>query len=100
MVSEAIHPHYGDIFHTKMQLHTIGTKSRRDCYIILSRRCPDILAQYWKQVMRRAVSDAELPVKESTAHESPIWINIFRYTIDIRYTVLYDISIGGTVHEY
>ncbi len=85
-VSEVIHLHYDDISRTHMQIHVRDTKNRMDRYTILSKRCLDILTQYWfekgrprgilfpnkftgnyltvstlEQVMRRAVSDAELP---------------------------------------
>lgn len=91
-VSEVIHLHYDDISRTNMQIHVRDTKNRMDRYAILSKRCLDILTQYWfekgrprrilfpnkftgnyltvstlEQVMRRAVSDAELPVK-ATPH--------------------------------
>lgn len=91
-VSEVIHLHYDDISRTNMQIHVRNTKNRMDRYTILSERCLDILTQYWfekgrpqgilfpnkftgsyltvstlEQVMRRAVSDAELPVK-ATPH--------------------------------
>ena len=85
-VSEVIHLHYDDISRTKMQIHVRDTKNRMDRYTVLSKRCLDILTQYWfekgrprgilfpnkftgnyltvstlEQVMRRAVSEAELP---------------------------------------
>ena len=84
-VSEVIHLHYDDISRSNMQIHIRDTKNRMDRYTILSRRCLDILTQYWfekgrprgilfpnkftgnyltvstlEQVMRRAVADAEL----------------------------------------
>ena len=84
-VSEVIHLHYDDISRSRMQIHVRDTKNRMDRYTILSKRCLDILTQYWfekgrprgilfpsrftgdyltvstlEQVMRRAVSDAEL----------------------------------------
>ena len=91
-VSEVIHLHYDDISRTNMQIHVRDAKNRMDRYTILSKRCLDILTQYWfakgrprgilfpnkftgnyltvstlEQVMRRAVSDAELSVK-ATPH--------------------------------
>ena len=91
-VSEVIHLHYDDISRTNMQIHVQDTKNRMDRYTILSKRCLDILTQYWfekgrprgilfpnkftgnyltvgtlEQVMRRAVSDAAL-LKEATPH--------------------------------
>lgn len=91
-VSEVIHLHYDDISRSNMQIHVRDTKNRMDCYTILSKRCLDILTQYWfekgrprdilfpnkftgnyltvstlEQVMRRAVADAELP-KAATPH--------------------------------
>ena len=91
-VSEVIHLHYDDISRTNMQIHVRDTKNRMDRYTILSKRCLDILTQYWfekgrprgilfpnkftgnyltvgtlEQVMRRAVSDAAL-LKEATPH--------------------------------
>ena len=85
-VSEVIHLHYDDISRSNMQIHVRDTKNRMDRYTILSKRCLDILTQYWfekgrprgilfpnkftgnyltvstlEQVMRRAVSEAELP---------------------------------------
>ena len=91
-VSEVIHLHYDDISRSNMQIHVRDTKNRMDRYTILSKRCLDILTQYWfekgrprgilfpnkftgnyltvstlEQVMRRAVSDAELP-KKATPH--------------------------------
>ena len=91
-VSEVIHLHYDDISRTNMQIHVRDTKNRMDRYTILSKRCLDILTQYWfekgrprgilfpnkftgnyltvntlEQVMRRAVSDAGLP-KNATPH--------------------------------
>ena len=91
-VSEVIHLHYDDISRTNMQIHVRDTKNRMDRYTILSKRCLDILTQYWfekgrprgilfpnkftgdyltvntlEQVMRRAVSDAGLP-KKATPH--------------------------------
>lgn len=91
-VSEVIHLHYDDISRTNMQIHVRNAKNRMDRYTILSKRCLDILTQYWfakgrprgilfpnkftgnyltvstlEQVMRRAVSDAELSVK-ATPH--------------------------------
>ena len=84
--------HYDDISRSNMQIHVRDTKNRMDRYTILSKRCLDILTQYWfekgrprgilfpnkftgnyltvstlEQVMRRAVSDAELP-KKATPH--------------------------------
>lgn len=91
-VSEVIHLHYDDISRSNMQIHVRDTKNRMDRYTILSKRCLDILTQYrfekgrprgilfpnkftgsyltvstLEQVMRRAVSDAGLPVK-ATPH--------------------------------
>lgn len=91
-ISEVIHLHYDDISRTNMQIHVQDTKNRMDRYTILSKRCLDILTQYWfekgrprgilfpnkftgdyltvntlEQVMRRAVSDAGLP-KKATPH--------------------------------
>lgn len=91
-VSEVIHLHYDDISRSNMQIHVRDTKNRMDRYTILSKRCLDILTQYWfekgrprgilfpnkftgsyltvstlEQVMHRAVSDAGLPVK-ATPH--------------------------------
>ena len=91
-VSEVIHLHYDDISRTNMQIHVRDAKNRMDRYTILSKRCLDILTQYWfakgrprgilfpnkftgnyltvstlEQVMRRAVSNAELSVK-ATPH--------------------------------
>lgn len=91
-VSEVIHLHYDDISRTNMQIHVRDTKNRMDRYTILSRRNLELLTQYWfekgrprgilfpnqwtgdyltvstlEQVMRRAVSDAELP-KKATPH--------------------------------
>lgn len=91
-VSEVIHLHYGDISRTNMQIHIRDTKNRMDRYTILSERNLEILTNYWfekgrprgilfpnkftgnyltvstlEQVMRRAVSDAELSVK-ATPH--------------------------------
>lgn len=91
-ISEVIHLHYDDISRSKMQIHVRDTKNRMDRYTILSKRCLDILTQYWfekgrpmgilfpgrltgdyltvntvEQVMRRAVSDAGLP-KGVTPH--------------------------------
>lgn len=91
-VSEVIHLHYDDISRSNMQIHVRDTKNRMDRYTILSKRCLDILTQYWfekgrprgilfpnkftgnyltvstlEQVMRRAVADAELP-KTATPH--------------------------------
>ncbi|MCD7772431.1 MAG: site-specific integrase [Oscillospiraceae bacterium] len=91
-VSEVIHLHYDDISRSKMQIHIRDTKNRMDRYTILSKRCLDLLTRYWfekgrprgilfpnkftgeyltvgtlEQVMRRAVSDAGLPVK-ATPH--------------------------------
>ena len=91
-VSEVIHLHYDDISRSNMQIHVRDTKNRMDRYTILSKRCLDILTQYWfekgrprgilfpnkftgnyltvstlEQVMRRAVADAELP-KEASPH--------------------------------
>ena len=91
-VSEVIHLHYDDISRTNMQIHVLDTKNRMDRYTILSKRCLDILTQYWfekghprgilfpnkftgnyltvgtlEQVMLRAVSDAAL-LKEATPH--------------------------------
>ena len=91
-VSEVIHLHYDDISRSNMQIHVRDTKNRMDRYTILSKRCLDILTQYWfekgrprgilfpnkftgnyltvstlEQVMRRAVSAAELP-KKATPH--------------------------------
>ena len=91
-VSEVIHLHYDDISRSNMQIHVRDTKNRMDRYTILSKRCLDLLTQYWfekgrprgilfpnkftgnyltvsalEQVMRRAVSDAELPSK-ATPH--------------------------------
>lgn len=91
-VSEVIPLHYGDISRTNMQIHIRDTKNRMDRYTILSERNLEILTNYWfekgrprgilfpnkftgnyltvstlEQVMRRAVSDAELSVK-ATPH--------------------------------
>lgn len=91
-VSEVIHLHYDDISRSNMQIHVRDTKNRMDRYTILSKRCLNLLTQYWfekgrprgilfpnkftgnyltvstlEQVMRRAVSVAELP-KEATPH--------------------------------
>ena len=91
-VSEVIHLHYDDISRSNMQIHVRDTKNRMDRYTILSKRCLDILTQYWfekgrprgilfpnkftgnyltvstlEQVMRRAVADTELP-KAATPH--------------------------------
>ena len=91
-VSEVIHLHYDDISRSNMQIHVRDTKNRMDRYTILSKRCLDLLTQYWfekgrprgilfpnkftgnyltvstlEQVMRRAVSDAKLPPK-ATPH--------------------------------
>ena len=91
-VSEVIHLHYDDISRSNMQIHVRNTKNRMDRYTILSKRCLDILTQYWfekgrprgilfpnkftgnyltvstlEQVMRRAAADAGLP-KEATPH--------------------------------
>ncbi len=91
-VSEVIHLHYDDISRTNMQIHVRDTKNRMDRYTILSRRCLDLLTEYWfakgrprgilfpnqftgsylsvgtlEKVMRRAVSDAKIPVK-ATPH--------------------------------
>lgn len=91
-VSEVIRLHYDDISRSNMQIHVRDTKNRMDRYTILSKRCLDILTQYWfekgrprgilfpnkftgnyltvstlEQVMRRAVADAELP-KAATPH--------------------------------
>ena len=46
-VSEVIHLHYDDISRTNMQIHVRDTKNRMDRYTILSKRCLDILTQYW-----------------------------------------------------
>ena len=82
-VSEVIHLHYNDISRTNMQIHVRDTKNRMDRYTILSKRCLDLLTEYWfakgrpcgilfpnqwtgsylTQVMRRAVSEAGLPAK-------------------------------------
>ena len=87
-VSEVIHLHYNDISRTNMQIHVRDTKNRMDRYTILSKRCLDLLTEYWfakgrpcgilfpnqwtgsyltpnalEQVMRRAVSEAGLPAK-------------------------------------
>ena len=91
-ISEVTHLHYDDISRSNMQIHVRDKKNRMDRYTILSKRCLDILTQYWfekgrprgilfpnkftgnyltvstlEQVMRRAVSDAELP-KKATPH--------------------------------
>lgn len=91
-VSEVIHLHYDDISRSDMQIHVRNTKNRMDRYTILSKRCLDLLTQYWfekgrprgilfpnqftgnyltvstlEQVMRRAVYDAGLP-KKATPH--------------------------------
>ena len=75
-----------------MQIHVRDTKNRMDRYTILSQRCLDLLTEYWfakgrprgilfpnqftgsylsvgtlEKVMRRAVSDAKIPVK-ATPH--------------------------------
>ena len=46
-VSEVIHLHYDDISRSNMQIHVRDTKNRMDRYTILSKRCLDILTQYW-----------------------------------------------------
>ena len=46
-VSEVIHLHYNDISRSNMQIHVRDTKNRMDRYTILSKRCLDILTQYW-----------------------------------------------------
>ena len=46
-VSEVIHLHYDDISRTNMQIHVRDAKNRMDRYTILSKRCLDILTQYW-----------------------------------------------------
>jgi len=91
-VSEVIHLHYDDISRSDMQIHVRNTKNRMERYTILSKRCLDLLTQYWfekgrprgilfpnqftgnyltvstlEQVMRRAVYDAGLP-KKATPH--------------------------------
>ena len=101
-VSEVIHLHYDDISRSNMQIHVRDTKNRMDRYTILSKRCLDILTQYWfekgrprgilfpnkftgnyltvstlEQVMRRAVADAELP-KTATPHCLRGWRILFK----------------------
>lgn len=91
-VSEVIHLHYDDISRSKMQIHVRNAKNRMDRRTILSKRCLDILTQYWfekgrpreilfpnrftggyltvstlEQVMRRAVAAAGLPT-QATPH--------------------------------
>lgn len=46
-VSEVIHLHYDDISRSNMQIHVQDSKNRMDRYTILSKRCLDILTQYW-----------------------------------------------------
>ena len=46
-VSGVIHLHYDDISRSNMQIHVRDTKNRMDRYTILSKRCLDILTQYW-----------------------------------------------------
>lgn len=85
-VSEVIHLHYDDISRTNMQIRIRDTKNRMDRFTILSKRNLDLLTEYWfkkgrprgilfpnkftgryltvstlEQVMRRSVTEAELP---------------------------------------
>lgn len=46
-LSEAIHLRYEDISRTKMMIHIPKSKNRCDRYTILSKKCLDILTEYW-----------------------------------------------------
>lgn len=110
-VSEVIHLHYEDISRTNMQIHVRETKSRRDRYTILSRRCLDIITRYWyengkprgilfhnkftgsyltvssvEQVMKRTVSDAGLTVK-ATPHSlrHSFATHLMEHGVEVRY---------------
>ena len=91
-IGEVCHLKYQDIERSNMRIHISHSKNRSDRYAVLSKTALEILTQYWfekgrprgilfpnkftgnyltvsalEQVMRRAVSDAELPSK-ATPH--------------------------------
>ena len=91
-IGEVCHLKYQDIERSNMRIHISHSKNRSDRYAVLSKTALEILTQYWfekgrprgilfpnkftgnyltvstlEQVMRRAVSDADLPMN-ATPH--------------------------------